>query len=141
MEKWSVFTFINILLLFYLKVSQSTFFWNFYLTCYTEQFFGMLCIFSILYYYSLQYSSPFQFFMWQDFYVQAIWIISSLFCGTTPCQVKPIEKTCSLLLVTIINMVFFINIPNNWSWGVLFTTRIKVFLGVVYHAWFIVWIF
>ena len=32
------------------------------------------------------------------------------------------------------------NTPNNWSWGVLFDTRIKVFMGGLYHAWFLVYV-
>ena len=35
----------------------------------------------------------------------------------------------------------FLNIPNHWSLGVLFTAGLKGFLGGVYYSWFLVFIF
>ena len=66
-----------------------------------------------------------------------------MFCVIALCKVKPIGQRWPILLVNIINVISFIfyNIPNNWSWGVLFTTGMKVFLLVVYNTWFNVSIF
>ena len=36
---------------------------------------------------------------------------------------------------------YFLNISNQWSWGVLFTVVLKVFLGWVYYEWFLVCLF
>ena len=74
---------------------------------------------------------------------QSIWIRILVFCGIYLCEVKPLGQTWTMLLAPIITLpspLFLNNTPNNWSWGVLFPTRIKGFLGGVYHAWFIVYI-
>ena len=73
---------------------------------------------------------------------QDIWLESFFLCVVALYKFKLIGRTCPILLVNIINSSLFLTtIPNNWSWGVLFTTVIKVFLGGLCHARFIVCIF
>ena len=65
-----------------------------------------------------------------------------LFCGIVLCKVNARGQTCPMFLVTVINLPYFWNnIPNNWSWGVLFITKIMGLLGVVYQEIFIVCMF
>ena len=44
---------------------------------------------------------------------------SFLFCATYLYKFKPLVKTCSLLLVNIITLIYLKNnnIPKNWGWG------------------------
>ena len=60
-------------------------------------------------------------------------------------EVKPLGKIFSLFFGDysqfFLPPFLFFYIANNWSWGVVFTAGIKVFLGRVYYAWFPVWIF